>query len=99
MAKITYEYHSKGSPVVMLEKVDGFLVNEYTAYIDRGCNNWVLYPKRSVRVSATVRFQKKTVPVTRAIVLPPLTPVTVKPSYEDDKQTEPTTPPNQVTLL
>lgn len=95
---VTYEYRSSGSPVLMYEKVNGFTVNEYTAYIDRHGNSWVLYPRRSVRPSNEVTFTKKTVSVRNAIILPPEKPITVKGAWEKEKPSSPS-PDEQVTLI
>lgn len=73
MSNVTYEYHSKGSPVVMYEKVNGMTAALYTAYIDRGGNGWTLYPKERVRAS-DVKFEKKYVPITKVTILPAIKP-------------------------
>lgn len=94
---ITYEYHSAGSPVRMMEKVDGFVVNEYTAYIDRHGNTWTLYPLRMVRPCRAVTFSKKTISVRNSVVLPPIKPIVIHtPKPEDAAKA---TPDEQVTLL
>lgn len=90
MADITYEYVSAGSPVIMYEKVNGFLVNEYTAYIDKHGNHWTLYPKRSIRPSYAVKFTKKTVSIRHVTILPPKKLIPVRsesaPVTEDTKK-------------
>ena len=85
MAQITYEYHSKGSPVVMYEKVNGYTVALYTAYIDRHGNGWWLYPKERIRVS-NVKFEKKYVSIMKVTILPPPKPFKISPSREEKKQ-------------
>lgn len=72
MANVTYEYHSKGSPVIMHEKINGFTVALYTAYIDRHANGWWLYPRERIR-ACKIPFEKKYVPMRRSVVLPPIT--------------------------
>lgn len=70
MEKPTYEYHSKGSPVIMMEKVNGFTVALYTAYIDRHENGWTLYPKEKI-CATKIPFIKKYIPIRQVKVLPP----------------------------
>lgn len=71
MANVTYEYHSKGSPVVMYEKSNGYTVASYIAYIDRHGNGWWLYPKERIRTSA-IKFEKKYVSIMKVTILPPI---------------------------
>lgn len=66
---VEYEYISKGSPVIMTELINGKPCAQYTAYIDRGCNNWKLYPRRLLNKSS-ISFARKTVPVSQVRILP-----------------------------
>ena len=62
MCKVTYDYLSKGSPVIMRERVSGWCVAEYIAYIDRGGFNWKCYPYKRHAFIKDVPFTKKTIP-------------------------------------
>ena len=66
----TYEYVSGGSPVIMKERVNGLVIAEYTAYIDRSGYVWTLYPKRQVITWSSVPFEKKKVHIRFVTVLP-----------------------------
>ena len=61
MCKVTYDYISKASPVLMRERVNGWCVAEYIAYIDRGGYSWTLYPYRRHAHLKDVAFTKKKV--------------------------------------
>lgn len=82
---VTYEYVSAGSPVVMYEKVNGFTINEYTAFIDRQGYKWTLYPRRRVGVNQSVTFTKKTVSVRNVTILPQKPLVTINKSQATGK--------------
>lgn len=98
MVKVTYEYHSKGSPVTMFEKVNGYTVAIYTAYIDRHGNGWMLYPKERLSAVYDVPFEKKYVSILRVTILPPLKPTDV-PKTPSAKVETPKKPDEQVTLV
>ncbi len=68
--KVTYEHISKASPVLMQEKINGILFAVYTAYIDRGGNFWILYPKKRISYRRDVPFCKKKVSVREVTILP-----------------------------
>lgn len=61
MPKPTYDYISKASPVLMRERVNGWPIAEYIAYIGRGGYTWTLYPYRRHAYLKDVPFTKKKV--------------------------------------
>lgn len=98
MAQVTYEYHSKGSPVVMYEKVNGYTVASYIAYIDRHGNGWWLYPKERIRTSA-IKFEKKYVSIMKVTILPPIKASDIPTSSDSSgKKTNPTADEQQILI-
>ena len=98
MSHVTYEYPSKGSPVVMYEKVNGYTVAIYTAYIDRHANGWWLYPKERLRTSE-IKFEKKYVSIMKVTILPPIKSGDVPPTTRHDAAAVPQKEDKQVTLI
>lgn len=84
MEKVSYEYKSKDSPVVMREKVGNWVVAEYTAYIDRSGTRWHLYPKRRIAACRDVPFEKKTISIRQVTILPNPDIKLPKPRWEED---------------
>ena len=66
MPKITYDYVSKGAPVIMREHVNGWRVAEYLAWPDRSGYLWKLYPYRRHAYLKDIPFTKKTIRASEA---------------------------------
>lgn len=99
MPRVTYDYISKGSPVLMKERVDGFCVAEYIAFIDRGGNSWTLYPRKRHFYLKDVEFTKKKVSVRKVRVIDPPAEKPKEKKQETKQQTRVSTDPEQIKLI
>lgn len=99
MPKATYDYVSRGAPVIMRERWNGWPVAEYLAWPDKSGYLWKLYPYKRHAYLKDIPFTKKTIRASeaRAIENP-----TVKPQ-EKKQDTKPQervlTEPEQIKLI
>ena len=99
MPRVTYDYVSKGSPVLMRERVDGCCVAEYIAFIDRGGNNWTLYPRRRYFYLRDVEFTKKKVSVRKVRIIDPPAEKAKEKKQETKQKTRVPDEPEQIKLI
>ena len=86
MPKPTYAYVSRGAPVIMRERVNGWRVAEYLAWPDRSGYLWKLYPYKLHVHLTDVPFTKKTIRASEAKMIDQPNPVPVK---DDGKKEAP----------
>ena len=66
MPKPTYDYVSRGAPVIMRERWNGWPVAEYLAWPDKSGYLWKLYPYKRHAYLKDIPFTKKTIRASEA---------------------------------